>query len=149
MKIYLKKIDIHNIDLRLINEYKCKTEKFTFILSLNGVIRIANSNIADNKLMKIDILDKPITEITINNISLLCDESKYVNKYEIYQVPVQHYVENITNIYHSLRANSNVHFVVEYKDEKVNNVYFQTEESINVGYIQEDINTFFTLLKII
>ena len=79
MKIYLKKIDIHNIDLRLINEYKCKTEKFTFILSLNGVIRIANSNIADNKLMKIDILDKPITEITINNISLLCDESEYVN----------------------------------------------------------------------
>ena len=34
MKIYLKNIDINNIDSRLINEYKCKSEKFTFILSL-------------------------------------------------------------------------------------------------------------------
>ena len=149
MKIYLKNIDIHNIDSRLINEYKCKSEKFTFILSLNGIIKLMNNNIANNKLIKIDILDKPITEITFNNIALLCDESKYINKYEIYQIPVQHYVENITNIYYSLRANSNVHFVVEYKDEEVNNMYFQTEESINVGYIQEDVNTFFTLLKII
>lgn len=144
MKTYMKNIDIGNIDSRLINEYKCKTETFTFILSVNGIIRIANS-----KLMKLDILDRPITEITINNIDLLCDESKYVNKKEVYQLPVQHYVDNITNVYYSLHANSNVYFVIEYKDETETNMYFQTDESINIDYIQEDINTFFTLLKII
>ena len=154
MKIYMNNMNINNIDSSLINEYKCKTEKFTFILSLNGIIKlmndkITNSKITNSKLIKIDIIDKPITEVTINNIALLCDESRFVNKYEIYQIPVQHYVENITNIYYSLRANSDVNFVVEYKDEKKNNMYFLTNENINVGYIQEDINTFFTLLKII
>lgn len=144
MKIYMKNIDIAGVDSRLINEYKCKTEKFTFILSLNGIIKMASS-----KLMKIDILDKPITEITINNVKLLCDESMFVNKYEIFQVPVQHCVENITNVYYRLRANSNLYFVVEYKDDQENNKYFLTDENINVGYIQEDINTFLTLLKII
>ena len=144
MKIYMKNIHINNIDSRLINEYKCKTEKITFILSLNGIIKLIN-----NKLIKIDIIDKPITEITINNIALLCDTSVYVNTHEIYQVPVQHYVENITNIYYSLRANSNLQFVIEYKDGKENNMYFLTDENINISYIHEDIKMFFTLLKII
>ena len=144
MKIYMKNIDINNIDSRLINQYKCKTEKITFILSLQGIIKLINNN-----LIKIDIIDKPITEITINNIALLCDASLYVNTDEIYQVPVQHYVENITNIYYSLRANSNLQFVIEYKEGKENNMYFLTNENINISYIHEDINTFLTLLKII
>ena len=80
---------------------------------------------------------------------MLCDESMFINKYEIFQVPVQHCVENITNVYYRLRANSNLYFVVEYKDDQENNKYFLTDENINVGYIQEDINTFLTLLKII
>jgi len=140
----MKNIDINNIDSGLISQYKCKTEKITFILSLQGIIKLINNN-----LIKIDIIDKPITEITINNIALLCDASVYVNTDEIYQVPVQHYVENITNIYYSLRANSNLQFVIEYKEGKENNMYFLTNENINISYIHEDINTFLTLLKII
>ena len=42
-------------------------------------------------------------------------------------------MENITNIYYSLRANSNLQFVIEYKDGKENNMYFLTDENINIS----------------
>ena len=144
MKIYMKNIDSKNIDIRLINEYKCKTEKITFILSQNGIIRIMN-----NKLIQINIIDKEPKEVTINNHEFICDESRFINNYEVYQVPVNHYVEDINTTYYRLRPNSRLYFVVEHKDEQIHNVYFSTDEKINMGYIHEDINTFFTLLKII
>ena len=144
MKIYMKNTDSKKINIRLINEYKCKTEKITFILSQNGIIRIMN-----NKLIQINIIDKEPKEVTINNHEFICDESRFINNYEVYQIPVNHYVEDITTTYYRLRPNSRLYIVVEHKDEQINNVYFSTDEKINMGYIQEDINTFFTLLKII
>lgn len=144
MKIYIKNINFNDIDLTSIESYKYKSSNIKYIISENGIINYCNE-----KLIKIKIIDEPCYEEKVNNIIFICDNSRFIKDRQVYQIPVKHYIENIHSDSYVLRSNSNISFIVEYKENSIYNIYFSTSESININYIQDDINTFLRKIKYI
>ncbi len=144
MKLYIKNSNNKKVNTLCIEKYKHKTNKCIYILSENGIIKNIN-----NKLVMTNIIDIPVYEINIGNNTFICDNSKFISGDEVYQIPVNHYVEYLEWHYYVLRPKSNIQFVVEYKNNNINDFYFQTNENVNVDYVQEDIITFCDIINII
>ena len=141
MKIYITNINKENIQESLLNKYKCKTEHITFILSNLGLITRT-----ENKLILNKIVDKPIEKKKLNGFNLLCDNSYYTKDRVVYQVPVHHVCETITKTYYKLNEKSRLTTIIEKNKDSVD-IYFETDENIEVEYIKTDIISFLTELK--
>ena len=97
-------------------------------------------------MKKLCIVDDNFSIITINNIPLICDNTKIYYNYPN-KLPFHFKEENITINKYALRKNSIITFNIETINNTIINVYFTTKEpNIEHYSIQEDIifflNTF-------
>ena len=121
-----EKIDIHNMSL-------LNKSDFIRIFSSEGIFHVK-----DNKLMRAEIKDQPIENITIENIDFIMDKSSIKYDVDWYQINPYHISESI-DVYtyalsphalsspsHALPSNT-LQLILEKQDKKVNALYFYAE----------------------
>jgi hypothetical protein len=141
MKIYVTNINKNNIQDIKISKYKCKTENITLILSDLGIITCR-----ENTMVLQKIVDGPTEKKKFGEFSFICDNSYYITDRVVYQIPVSHTVETIDKTSYRLSAKSELTMVIE-KSRLTQDLYFETEETIDVAFIRNDILSFLTELK--
>ena len=143
MKLYFE--DISSINIDNISTYQFHTDIQNYIYSDEGIFKYTKDNIY--KISEI-YDDDNIQNKLINNIKFISDNSKFVNKEKWYQIPQNHKLETNTYNFYRLRPKALIQLVVEYINNNITHIYFTTDEDIHSKNINEDIDTFLSLLKI-
>lgn len=143
MKLYFE--DISSINIDNISTYQFHTDIQNYIYSDEGIFKYTKDNIY--KISEI-YDDDNIQNKLINNIKFISDNSKFVNKEKWYQIPQNHKLETNTYNFYRLRPKALIQLVVEYNNNNITHIYFTTDEDIHSKNINEDIDTFLSLLKI-
>jgi hypothetical protein len=124
----VEKIDFHHMCL-------LKKTDFTRIFSSEGMFHVK-----ENKLMREQINDQPIENITIHNIDFIMDKSSIKYDVDWYQINPYHIAETI-DVYtyalthalptHTLPTHTlptpNVTLILEKQDKHLNSIYFYAE----------------------
>mgnify|MGYP001189915904 CR=1 FL=1 len=140
MKIFIKTIP-RKLNIKSISEYNIKTIQKKYIYSLEGIFCLHNDT-----FKKITIQDNDYSTITINNIELICDNSKTISKSAI-KLPFNYMEQDIVLYIYALRKNSAITFNIEMIDDEIKDIYFCTNDSsIEHFSIQEDIQFFLNTL---
>lgn len=142
MRIFVENMNIKYISTNKLTPYISHQEKRCLIYSEEGIFKVL-----PNKLLKLRVIDSPISKINIDNRIFLVDKSKYEVDDEYYQIQPEHYYEEVNVITHELRSKSRIKLMVELNDGKIQDLYFTTKENIHTIGIKDDINTFLSLLK--
>ena len=143
MKLYIE--DISSINIDNISTYKISSKTNKYIYTDDGIFKCLN-----NEIYRFSEIydDDNINKITINNTSLICDNSKMHNLEKWYQISTSYKIENVDKILYELRPKALIKLFVEYINNNIVHIYFETNENINSINIKEDIDTFLSLLKI-
>ena len=116
MRLYFSDLSIaEKIDFQGIN-LLTKTE-FTRIFSNEGIFHVK-----DNKLMRLNIKDQPIENITIQNIEFIVDKSSIKYDVDWYQINPYHIMETI-DVYTYVLCDK-VQLILEKQDKHTSSIYF-------------------------
>ena len=96
--------------------------EFTRIFSSEGIFHVK-----DNKLMRAEIKDQPIENITIENIDFIMDKSSIKYDVDWYQINPYHISESIDVYTYALSSPDTLQLILEKQDKQVNAVYFYAE----------------------
>jgi len=115
-----EKIDVHNMSL-------LNKSDFIRIFSSEGIFHVK-----DNKLMRAEIKDQPIENITIENIDFIMDKSSIKYDVDWYQINPYHISESIDVYTYALPSHlplpsDTLQLILEKQDKKVNALYFYAE----------------------
>tara|TARA_Y100000389_G_C17463214_1_gene523361 strand:- start:2133 stop:2567 length:435 start_codon:yes stop_codon:yes gene_type:complete len=143
MKLYFE--DISSINIDNISTYQFHKDIQNYIYSDEGIFKYTNDNIY--RISEI-YDDDNIKKININNNQFISDNSKIIKKEKWYQIPQNHKLETNTYHFYRLRPKALIQLVVEYINNNITHIYFTTDEDIHSKNINEDIDTFLSLLKI-
>ena len=110
-----EKIDFHNMSL-------LNKSDFIRIFSSEGIFHVK-----DNKLMRAEIKDQPIENITIENIDFIMDKSSIKYDVDWYQINPYHISESIDVYTYALSSPDTLQLILEKQDKQVNAVYFYAE----------------------
>ena len=143
-RIFFPHVTISDINDELISSYK--TNQITMkklIYSREGIFELK-----DNSIWKMIPNDVYINNNNNNNNKILIDKSKWVKKDVWYQIPFDHiHVTSFRHVY-KLSNKSMVECVIEKNEQgDIIDFFMETEFSINVKGIKEDILTFLYALK--
>ena len=144
MKLY--PTDTKGYNINEISQYKYKEDKVHLLFSISGIVKV-NAN----KLTRLKIIDVPTTTEYINGYEFLCDESKYVDDCEWFQIDKHHVSETVYRTFYRIRVGALVDLVVETKKSAIktlpSSIYFVTKTNDIVHGVQEDIISLLTALK--
>ena len=120
MKIYLQE---KNINLEILNNnIKNYSNYYKLIYSIDGIYKIYN-----DKIYKLSIIDKPISQFSINGKSLLIDNSIINYEKNITTVPFNHKLFEINEIKYKI-ANE-ISIVLLYNKNNLFDNYFETNNT--------------------
>ena len=140
MKIFVKTIP-KKVNIKNINEYNIKTIEKKYIYSVEGIFCLYNDT-----FKKITVQDNDYSIISINNVELICDNSKTISKSAI-KLPFNYKEQDITVYIYALRKNSPTTLNIEIINNEIKDIYFLTNEtSIEHFSLQEDIKFFLNTL---
>ena len=115
----VEKIDFHHMCL-------LKKTDFTRIFSSEGMFHVK-----ENKLMREQINDQPIENITIHNIDFIMDKSSIKYDVDWYQINPYHIAETIDVYTYALPTHTlpspSVTLILEKQDKHLNSIYFYAE----------------------
>ena len=125
----------------MLTKFFIKSDTYKYILSNDGLYKISNDNI-----YKLIIHDSKYEKKTINKIDLLFDYSTITEK-KNYRIPNSNQLLTIqTNIY-LLRNKSQLKLYIEKNNNKIYDVYFLADEKLDEYNLNEDINTFLSMVN--
>jgi hypothetical protein len=141
MKIYSKHIRGNTNYIDNLEPYKVSTKIFTNMYSDEGIYLVTNNNIK-----RAQITDGETHLLTINDVELVVDNStvRYVTANKI---PYNHQVIKKTRNIYKLHSNSRLQLIIESLNNKIDDIYFETNESIDSPFIRDDISTFISYIK--
>ena len=143
MKLYLDILKPTNINKELLKIYNNKTKIKTLVLSQQGIIQIDNID-----LTLLQVTDKPIETIFINNLRGFIDKSVYTKNIKTYQIPKDHIFEEFNIITYDIRPNALIQLIIEENKNEIKDIYFILKENIQPLDVKNDILTFLSTLKL-
>tara|TARA_B100000035_G_C21028874_1_gene567444 strand:+ start:2000 stop:2473 length:474 start_codon:yes stop_codon:yes gene_type:complete len=157
MKIYNKNLNLKNLNVDFLQEYKYKTRNVSYIYTKKGIYRIYDNN----DLHEINIQDGKIDYIDnyVNKDSYIIDHTiiKKLKKF-VSNIPYDHVKHDLTINYYTLRQGSPILFVVEFIND-TNNIYdayfmlrdtyaAYSDADIYNPFVLEDIGEFCNIIKL-
>jgi len=141
-RIFFPHVNIPDIKDEDISCYKTTQTKKKMIYSPEGIFELIDNSIW--KMLPNDIS----VDNSNNNNKFIVDNSTWIKKDEWYQIPFKHICTVSFKCVYKLSPKSMVNCVIE-KDEQgtIIDFYMETEFSINVKGIKEDILTFLYALN--
>jgi hypothetical protein len=142
IKIFICNISKHIFNEEQLKKYLIKSDNYSYILSTDGVFKLHNDNV-----YKLKLIDKEFKKKTINGVDLLLDDS-FVIKKETYHIPFTTYdlLDINVNIY-GLRDKANLKLYIEKRGNRIYDVYFIANDKLDEYNLNDDINTFLTMLN--
>tara|TARA_B100000963_G_C22491854_1_gene609654 strand:- start:39 stop:470 length:432 start_codon:yes stop_codon:yes gene_type:complete len=142
MKLYPEILKINTINdkkIKLLEKYKQKEFLNYTFYSKEGIFKYFN-----NQLYELYPIDFKIFNINLANVNTIIDKS-YLKKTNIqYQIPYDHYLDKIQEIQYKILPRSNLTFIIEKKEDLIENIYFSCFD-----YKKIDENELDTFLKIL
>ena len=142
MKIYIKDLPINHNQQKALLPYYINKKHSSMIYSEEGIFKIEK-----DKLYKMKINDIPIRTYNIDNIVLYMDDSKINIDEEWYQIPYNHYNDDIIEEIYKLKPTSTLQMSIIKKNSFIQDIYFVTKYDINTIGLKDDIFSFLSLLK--
>ena len=120
----------------------CRVKDIVEIYTLYGIYIMH-----DNKVKQKVIYDRPLREETIDKHNIKIDNSivKYISN--VTCIDSNHYINTFKRYEYSLRENAKIILVIEKKNSKIHEIYFETNEDIKNYSIKEDFTTLLSLLS--
>lgn len=153
MRIYIADFNINNLNIDTIMKSFKNNKNIIMketiekrIYSDNGIIEIDKTG----NLWSMEITDDNQSHIYMmdNVIKLHLDNSSIKRKNKVFQIIPEHtYVIKNKRLFNS--HNSTITFIIELNEQKITDIYFETEEDIENQYIKDNIVTFLSLLNFI
>lgn len=154
MRVYVEDMEINEMDMQDIKK-KMKGSNIDIkevlskkIYSEDGIIEIDISG----RLWLLEIIDdmlSPSTIILDKVLKMYVDKSTIKRKEQVYQIQPNHkYIVNNKYIC-KISSKSMIQLVIESNDEKIVDLYFETDIDIQQKYIKDDIVTFLSILNFI
>ncbi len=141
MRVYLEQINKNIATLDSLEPYKRRKDVLTVLYSDEGIFTAS-----ENGLKKHIINDQIIEECSFNGNIYFIDKSttqyKSVNK-----IPFNHKPYKKTIVSYSIEPKSKLKFIIEIFDNKIVDMYFETNEDINNPLIIKDITTLVSCLN--
>ena len=131
-----------------INSLLIKTTNYHDIYSLEGTFRIQN-----DKIIHLIPNDVSVIKLEYKNTNFIIDNSRYIFRKDIYQIPFYHKISNTNKYEYKLDIKSKIALVIEVcLDDKVNinnikDIYFFTNENELHDYLKNDIIEFISLIN--
>ena len=72
---------------------------------------------------------------------------KWIQIDTVYKIPTEHAIIDITTHIYKLHPKSNTSFIIELKDDTIQDYYFESKETLENHSLKEDINSFLSLLN--
>lgn len=143
MNIQVPNIDINKINTELIKSYFVKKNNFDLIFSESNILELR-----DNTIFKMESKDIPIESHIIGKYEILIDKSKWIKGDELYQVPTKHlFIKTVEEIY-KLNKKSLIKLIIQRENDIITNVYFKTDEILDIEMFKKDIISFLSILKL-
>ena len=143
MKLYLKNVNISNNYKDLLYEFSCNKKTKTIIYSVNGIVELHQDS-----MYILKSCDFTPDIIKIDKFTGLLDNSNFVRDDLWYQLPCEHFMEEINILTYKLRDNGLVELIIEEKNNQLKDFYFKMKDKFDVLGIEEDILTFLSALKL-
>jgi|TARA_Y100000992_G_scaffold302152_1_gene275226 hypothetical protein len=139
MKLYIENINTYNLDN--LEPYKRSKNVSTILYSDEGIFTATN-----NTLKKHIITDYDIEKYTYLDKTYYIDKSivKYQN---VNKIPFNHksFIKNIVT--YSIEPTSKLNLIIEFINDKIVDVYFDTKQDIRNPIIINDITTLLSYLN--
>ena len=122
---------------KYLNDFK--NEKW--ILTCEGLFKYVNDHLCKFKLWLSN------DEFKRNNLNIKSSNVRWIKTDTVYKIPTEHAIIDMTTQIYKLHPKSNTSFIIELRDDKIQDYYFESKESIENHSLIEDINSFLSLLK--
>ncbi len=141
VKIYIRDIKKHIFNDNLINKHKIRNDQYYYLYSDTGIFKIYNE-----KIYKLKTDDSNVDKKIVNGVDLYFDYSKS-RENEVYNIPFSSKQLFITRDVYSLRNNSKLKLNIEKNKDKLFDVYFTSDDTLDEFNLNEDLNTFLAMLN--
>ena len=140
MRIYIKSLYLLLLPEDKLKPFYLNSSYEDLIYSTEGVFKYSN-----NRLKKLYINDDIVTESSLDNYSIVIDNSSTRYESDYYQIPLDHIMQKRVIKRYGMGKRSNVFMIVHIDDNVISDIYFESELSPDL--VKEDIITFLSLLK--
>ena len=138
MKIYILSTQhVEKNTLPKLEKYLTSTQYITYIWSIDGLMQVEN-----HKIYNIHIKDVPVIKTLIGAYPATIDKSEFIRENETYQIAPRNFNEYTELVAYKLKPSSQLEWVFEYKDDVLNNNYFELPNDVNYEVYQKEILEF-------
>ncbi len=127
--------------LYLCKKYLNESNSEKWILTCEGLFKYVNNNLHKFKLWLSD------DDLSTNKSPIKPSNLRWIQIDTVYKIPTQHAIIDITKQIYKLHPKSNTSFIIELKDDKIHDYYFESKETLENYSLKEDINSFLSLLN--
>ena len=138
---YYTQSKLPNNTLYLCKKYLNESNAEKWILTCEGLFKYVNNNLHKFKLWLSD------DDLSTNKSPIKPSNLRWIQIDTVYKIPTQHAIINITKQIYKLHPKSNTSFIIELKDDKIQDYYFESKETLENYSLKEDINSFLSLLN--
>lgn len=143
MNIQISNININKINPALVKKYFMEKKNMTLVFSEANILELRKDG-----LWRIDSKDVPITSCIVGKHEMLIDKSKWIKEDEYYQIPTNHLQIKIVHQIYKLNKKSLLKLIIEEENSCITNVFFKTDEVLDVDMIKKDMISFLSCLKL-
>ncbi len=127
--------------LYIYKKYLNESNSEKWILTCEGLFKYVNNNLHKFKLWLSE------DDLLTNNSTIKSSNLRWIQMDTVYKIPTQHAIINITKQTYKLHPKSNTSFIIELKEDKIQDYYFESKENLENHSLKEDINSFLSLLN--
>jgi len=127
--------------LYICKKYLNESNSEKWILTCEGLFKYVNNNLHKFRLWLSD------DDLSTNKSPIKPSNLRWIQIDTVYKIPTQHAIIDITKQIYKLHPKSNTSFIIELKDDKIHDYYFESKETLENYSLKEDINSFLSLLN--
>jgi len=127
--------------LYLCKKYLNESNSEKWILTCEGLFKYVNNNLHKFKLWLSD------DDLSTNKSPIKPSNLRWIKIDTVYKIPTQHAIIDITKQIYKLHPKSNTSFIIELKNDTIQDYYFESKETLENYSLKEDINSFLSLLN--
>ena len=146
MRYYIQLKDTKYIKEKL-KSYLTQTIQEQQILTQEGLFKYIKNQLFKFKLTLKENIDENSASCIINKSTILLSNFQWEKYDDMYNIPVIHNIINIKIDKYKLHPKSSTIFFIETVNGDINDYYFDSRENIDNYFLQEDINSFLSLIK--
>jgi hypothetical protein len=139
---YYTQSKLPNNTLYLCKKYLNESNAEKWILTCEGLFKYVNNNLHKFKLWLSEDED-----FLPNNLNIKPSKIKWIQIDTVYKIPTEHAIIDITTHIYKLHPKSNTSFIIELKNDTIQDYYFESKETLENHSLKEDINSFLSLLN--